>query len=510
MHILFSLRTLNFLVALALATMLFVSTRWGLGMSADSVGYLKAAIGALNGEGLTQFSSNWPPLYPALLTVFGWLTGENVQLGARLLHALLLATNYLLIVQLLLRMTLPGYQAIIFGLLVSTHHVLTYVHFYAWSEPAFITLILIGLLMLSSLSNTLDRNEKTLTIEVMLAILTGMAMLLRYAGVALLLSNVNALLILTRHAAWTIRLRGVALQCILPILMLLPWLGFNLMRSQSATQRTLTPHFPNVELLKNGLSTIGRWFTSEVFGNVILFQMFIGLSLVGLCFGVLIQAARKGIRTGANNIALFVSVFTLTYLLFLLLSISFIDVATPLDDRILSPVFVCMVLLLAGLGTRIRQSGVRKAVMIGLVISVGFSSQQLKSWLLINYYDGVELTSRIMRDRAIIKFVQSCSPDMVLASDTPWDFDLHLQTKALWLPRLNNMTSGLRNTNYAEEMQSLGRMVDMIVVTDLSSSYSLEIDQQTLFRRIYSGNDGTIWINQQTMRPPCALVRNFK
>ena len=89
------------LAAAGVGLILF-STLHGAGISPDSAQYLAAARSVLDGAGLPL--GLWAPLYPVVLA-WGETAGLDIFLRARLLNAVLLAANLLLV-----------------GLIIARHH----------------------------------------------------------------------------------------------------------------------------------------------------------------------------------------------------------------------------------------------------------------------------------------------------------------------------------------------------------------------------------------------------
>src|SRR5437879_1284014 len=83
----------SFLSLLGIVMLLF-STRWGVGLSPDSVAYIAAARDLLNGHGYTTIL--WAPLFPMFVTAIG-LFRVDPLVGARGLNAVLFAANIALV-----------------------------------------------------------------------------------------------------------------------------------------------------------------------------------------------------------------------------------------------------------------------------------------------------------------------------------------------------------------------------------------------------------------------------
>ena len=155
----------------------FISSKWGIGLSPDSVFYIAAAENILNGNGVTVLYNDngtiplnlwipsdseaeilvlrWPPLYPAVLSLSGIL-GLNLIIGARIVSILLFGANIFLIGIIIYKFTRSIWLAIFSSVIMITSDVLLAVHSYAHSESLFILFGFLGLfLLISNLKNNL-------------------------------------------------------------------------------------------------------------------------------------------------------------------------------------------------------------------------------------------------------------------------------------------------------------------------------------------------------------------
>ncbi|HVQ39512.1 MAG TPA: hypothetical protein VMS31_18380, partial [Pyrinomonadaceae bacterium] len=97
------------LLALLAILIVWLATRFGIGITPDSTVYLDAAHNLLNGRGLTALTgrgefeplTHYPPLYPAvlaLLTRLGiWFGAQSVEGTARVLNSFIFGANVLLV-----------------------------------------------------------------------------------------------------------------------------------------------------------------------------------------------------------------------------------------------------------------------------------------------------------------------------------------------------------------------------------------------------------------------------
>jgi hypothetical protein len=190
------------LAGIAAASVLY-GTRLGVGLLNDSVNYLRAARGLLDGRGLVVMQafhfagavpmSHWPPLYPLVLAAAGWL-GLDMESFARAFHALLLAANVLLVGR-FARVHGGGRAGALFAaLLFATSCDVLFVHQMVWSEPLY---LFTTLLALSLLARHLESPRPLFAGSAGVA--AALALMTRYNGVAVVAAGGLGLLLLSRQ-----------------------------------------------------------------------------------------------------------------------------------------------------------------------------------------------------------------------------------------------------------------------------------------------------------------------
>jgi hypothetical protein len=178
--------------------MLWTVTRWGIGLSPDSTIYLAGARGLVEGQGMAYpFGgdrwypiTSWPPFYSILLALLS-LPGLDPWVGARVLNAVLLGANAVLVALLLRRMLgngigIPALGGILF--LLSADALMT--HAWAWSDPLFLFLGFLGLLVLDRYLEGGHRRDL-----VGAGLLMGLCTYTRYIGAAFVLTALIVLAI---------------------------------------------------------------------------------------------------------------------------------------------------------------------------------------------------------------------------------------------------------------------------------------------------------------------------
>ena len=229
------------------------------------------------------------------------------------------------------------------------------------------------------------------------------------------------------------------------------------------------------------------------------------MSLGGLITYLLLLLNRiKNIKI--FNFAFLAIIFLFIYIIFLILSISLIDIATPLDDRILFPILILLIPIfcISIQHKTTRYSFISKLLLsMFLLFSIIKNSIDSLNWVRFNYYNGAGLASKDLRDRALNNYLLSCSSNLIIASNSPWDFELILDRKVHWLPRPSDMTSGKINRFFNEQIANLKNKYDIIVLTNTDIGFYNDIGPSNGYELTYSGNDGTIWIREELPRGSC-------
>jgi hypothetical protein len=250
----------------------------------------------------------------------------------------------------------------------------------------------------------------------------------RYAGGALVIAGALALILL---GGTTLRKRLTDLACFVLISCLPPSLWF--LRNESvagtATNRQLAFHPPSIEQLDIACDTFSRWFvplkTSGVAREAIVFAGV--LALLALCGGALFLNRlrnRHPSNEGNGRVPYVFVIFVAVYVGFLFVSLSFFDAHSPLDVRILSPVFVSGLIIVMYLLNALLRSveGVRAAQAAIIAVSLLFALSYLGSgvvWAIRTHDEGRGYASRRWQQSDIIASIRSLPEETLIYSNGP-------------------------------------------------------------------------------------------
>ncbi|HSM71493.1 MAG TPA: phospholipid carrier-dependent glycosyltransferase, partial [Anaerolineales bacterium] len=371
------------LLAVAGTFLVLKATPEGLGLFDDSIAYVAGARSMLAGDGYREawLASNgpvthFPPGFSSLLAFFG-LFGLDPLRGTRFVNALLFGLNTGLLGIIVWRMTPSLTAGLVIAALFVTSGEMLEIHVTAMSEPLFIFL---SLLAFWSFDLYFERPPSSVGRGIIgewwwlvaCAAFTGMAYLTRYAGLALAATFIVAILVL--RSTWRKRLTsiGVFLAGFLPFA--LGWALRNRIVAGNLTNRAFGWHPIMAENIEIGVRAFSEFFIPvEPWRREILKQTGIVEGMIVIVLGAVlvwtavkawryIQRPRKAeaLEIGGIESREFVSfttgLYIFAYLASIVASMTMFDAATKFKLRILSPVFISLLVLLVALGIWMRKN----------------------------------------------------------------------------------------------------------------------------------------------------------
>ena len=254
---------LGFLVLLGCFGSLMVAydTRWGPGLSGDSIVYIQGARNLLAGNGYAillgggevQKITGFPPMTSVALAATNLGLGDMVSSG-RWLNIILLALNTLLAGWLVFRYSRSLVATAFAGILVVTQQAVIQAHTFVMSEGLFITFLL---LTLWTLSEFLERDR--LWLLVVSGLLASLSILTRYVGLVLLPVAGLGLLLFEKKNFKT-RLRDILIFGTASLMPVALWLLRNHLAMGSAVGRQFGLHLMSQELRGEMVDQVLSWF----------------------------------------------------------------------------------------------------------------------------------------------------------------------------------------------------------------------------------------------------------
>jgi hypothetical protein len=478
------------LIALGAAGVLLYSTPEGLGLSDDSIGYIAGARSILSGQGYREawLASNgpvthFPPGFSSILALIG-LSGLDPLRGARFLNALLFGANAFLLGIIGWRMTKSQVAGAVLTLLFAVNASLFNAHAVAMSEPlyiffslaAFLTFSYSGVQQLAAVSNgksgSTHRASELPDSRVWLiatGIFTAFAYLTRYAGLALLATFVVALILL--NDTWKKRLTSAAIFVASTLPFLIGWGIRNKIVADNATNRTLVYHPLSAENIETGIYNISEFLVPIENWRRSLVKIpnlfFVLLAIIVLT--LLVWVAYKGLKkflqpaTEPPEILSFTNgLYIFGYLASIISSMMLFDASTKFKLRILSPVYVALLILLVYLGYWVWQK--RSMISRGLIVLAAIFILTLSAYDTSNFVTklhkgGQGYASFKWYDSEAMDFLSKLPAGTRIYTNQPGPVYLYTDRPSYVLPDLVDAVTGLPRERYTEGVQALHKDV---------------------------------------------------
>jgi hypothetical protein len=507
---------LLFALAFLAAVAIWFATGFGIGVTPDSTVYMDAAQNLLNGRGLVALTASgelkplthYPPLYPSVLALLGFL-GFSIDPAARLLNAFLFGANVLLVGIALTCFSRKSFWLPILGaLLTLTAPDIAGIHTSALSEGLFIFLAISGLV---SLAHFLETKQGTWLVAS--AGFIGLALLARYVGVVLVFTGVVALLFVNSR---NLRRRFVDAVIFGPIACapMTLWVVRNMAVAGGASDRQFVFHPIGLRQIAAGLSTLSTWLLlGKVRTDYRVMFFVIEVLVTALVVIYLWTRTRKDTLTETDDrddvaaermehregkdlsrMPVVLSLFIVSYVGFLIFTASFVDADTVLDTRALVPVHVAAILLGLCFTWKLFESSKERAlriasVLLALLFVVSYSLRGV-SWFLHVRQDGQGYASRAWKESETISKVKNLPSNMRIYSNG-YDAIYYLTgRRAIYLPEKINHNTGRPNENYETELEKMR--------TDLEQGNAVLVYLRTLPERWFLPSEAEL---VQRLRP---------
>jgi hypothetical protein len=344
-----SILILNIIIGACVAIMMYWVTDQGIGISSDSIIYIDTAKSLLAGNGFYPANkplTHFPPLYPLMIAGAGFFYNGDLIQATRLLGIIFMGANIILVgiaMQLCSGKNMAAVGAIMLFFLSSV--MIFEVHTWALSEPPFLTFSLTALIILSFYV----LNPK-LYLLIAASISIALGIITRYIGIILVPVMVLTIFIFDNRPLKD-RLKNIFLATIIASLPLGIWVIRNLGVADTAANRTLAIHPPEIKKLL----CIGDTLYSFILPvSIPIWTKILILGIVTAYFVTVIVLLynNKYFNNDINLniiIPLVLIIFSVIYLLFIIVSISLFDASTPLDYRILAPILLVFLIIIISL-----------------------------------------------------------------------------------------------------------------------------------------------------------------
>lgn len=366
-----------FLVLMSLigiGIILVATTRYGAGISPDSVAYIATARHLADGVGFITYDNTpllaQPPFYPAILGIFYFVFGVDPLVSANLISAIFFGLT-LYVSGLMFLENVSTFLAFLgtASLLVSIP--LIAVSFMAWSEPPFVFFVV--LYLISILMYLEKKNVKSL---LLLSLSVALACLTRYIGVVLILTGIISILLIRQDNMKT-KLLHASIFSFISALPISVWVGRNYFLSGTLFgPRSPSLHTLNDNVLLTFLTIFFWYLPNRIFDNPLMFVLL--ALIISFCIGMILIWTKTPIMTLLKQIppfVLFLLLLMFVYTAFLIISSTTTNY-DPIGDRLLSPIVVPTTLLLFyvidTLSKPIRESFPTKPIELLLAAGIAF------------------------------------------------------------------------------------------------------------------------------------------
>jgi hypothetical protein len=344
-----------FLLGVAGVMVMLVSTRWGAGLNADSLMYINTSRNLLNGRGFSRLSgvsgtkpvTHFPPLFPLLLAGLQMLGVKTVD-GALLMNALAFGSSVLMVGLILNTATGKSWPSLIGSALMLASPILIEVNSWAKTEPLYIMWGLIQVFLLVGYARSRQR-----FLLVASAVSTAFAYLTRYVGISLIVPAVLAILLEAEEPPRR-RLENASIFLGISLAPTMAWMIRNILVSGSATNRRLVWHPVDLSHLKLSFALLWKWLLPFPWNrDALLITICVLLVVLGTTIFIFWRRGRRSLAEKLKSISWLdvrglLVLYVLSYSGVLLISLSLLDAWTPLDERITSPLYVSLLVLLVG------------------------------------------------------------------------------------------------------------------------------------------------------------------
>jgi hypothetical protein len=330
-----------------------------LGVSPDSTQYLATAGNILAGKGLQTHwwdvrdvpLTHFPPLLPIVIAGASTAT-TSLEQAAQAINVLALAVTLMVALH-LVRLTTGSVVAGVAAVsAIALARDVQQVHAMVFSEPLYIALSLVTLLLILR-----ARRTSSLSMALVAGVFAGTATTARYAGVALIAAGVVVLACAHVRSA---RIRAPILFALAAAVPVSSMLARNVLMGGGAANREVAFHPPQAWQLRQGASTLFHWLVPLDDGNLLARAVIVAIA-IALSFGtVAILRTRPAIRMPQWPVLALV-VYGVTYVGFVLLSVTFVDAQIDLGPRLMAPLIpIAVMLATIGLHAMWRQSEYRR------------------------------------------------------------------------------------------------------------------------------------------------------
>jgi hypothetical protein len=323
------------------------------------------------------------------------------------------------------------------------------------TEPAFVLFYLLGFLFLARHLHGGVRGYLLLG-----ATATSLAFLTRYVGAVVVGIAILGILTLGRRSPRT-RVSAAGIFAAITCLPMCLWVLRNVIVSGTAANRTLALHPVGEDQIRQFGATLATWLLPELVRS---FRLGIATAT---CLAMVLGAAvllikRRGSLTWTGcqvpSLLALHGAFIPAYLGFVVISISLFDAHTPLDHRILLPVYLSgFIIFLYGMTWFLLQIHDFRRNLLCLLLLPFFILHSFRgvSLLVGGYTVGYGYTSKAWRSSPILAAVRQLPGDIPIYTNGPDVIYIHSGRNANWVPYSVRLTENRPNEDFSRDLSSM-------------------------------------------------------
>ncbi len=451
-------------IILLIALLLTVACyRHGPGLHSDTAAYFKPAWTT----SLNDLPTYHAPVYSVCIYV-GGVMGLAPRTSAMIINCIAVLLS-LVIVLVGFRHYSEGVSLAFAGLLAISYP-FVYNNAWAMSEALFYPSILAFAWSMFRYCDAPSRIHALLA-----GLLASAASLTRFAGIAFFVSGI-LLVLIHRRSAMHIRLRDIIAYTIAFVIPFGLYYVWNSQRSGSGLHRAFGINPVTVETYNNGITTISEW--------VMPYKLFaiLGIAPVGIAivigFSTLALSVFRDLHKGRYH-AYVPGVCAIVYLLFVNTSIWFSDMQTPLDHRILSPLYIMLLIYLVDI---ISRSQIRCPLLFPVLLVYLFLLNGVRDASFVRNVraQGLGYASVKWQHNELMEYVMHNVKQRTIYSNAPEAIRMLTGVDSVrWIPFRKNMYTREANEGFYSQM--------VMVAEDVMSSNAAIV----IFRAKHRSDDET-------------------
>ena len=372
---------------IGVAIVLLGTSRYGIGLSPDSVIYISAARSLLSGHGYLMHSGApfvvFPPLFPTVLAGMG-LLGIEPLLGARLINAIMFGLIVFAAGQLIQRHVHSRVLAVVGTASICLSLPILDVSMMAWTEPLFIVLSILFVILAARFLV-----ERTLISLLAMSALASLCFLQRYAGITIVLTGFLLIGFTTKSISIRHRFEHLVLFGFVSLSPGIAWMIRNYILTTTLTGGRSSSEWSVLQNMRFTFDVVTRWFLPYPGHTPFAIQVaFGGLGVAILVITGIFLRHRLNNRPAvewAQTTAM--GLFVVVYVSYLIVASTVIHFDT-INNRLLAPIYIFVLLfMLIGaeetstlanrLAGRISRARHLRAVVGLTLIVVGISLNEL-------------------------------------------------------------------------------------------------------------------------------------